>query len=219
MWTPAQLSRERYEFFETRVTGNPAVWAALKTSTDLMRDGDVATAQEILTAAGITMPSGDLINGAWDRQGNLYRIPPEIIRNPENMAQDSDDSDQRTFTIEPKDSSPSLEKDFGSGEFEKAVSREDKGKGPEMSPSSEVNQKNIKVRCRLSDRGGPDFVVSLAPADTVSVLVKQLAAKGDISSDQKIRIAYLGRMLKENNTLEAQGWKKGHVINALVAAG
>jgi hypothetical protein len=29
-------------------------------------------------------------------------------------------------------------------------------------------------------------------------------------------MAYLGKMLDEKETLAAQGWKEGHVVNALV---
>lgn len=32
----------------------------------------------------------------------------------------------------------------------------------------------------------------------------------------KIKIAYLGKILKENETLLAQGWREGHVVNVLV---
>jgi hypothetical protein len=37
-----------------------------------------------------------------------------------------------------------------------------------------------------------------------------------VSPSLTIRIAYLGKILNEKDTLEAQGWKEGHVINALV---
>ena len=37
-----------------------------------------------------------------------------------------------------------------------------------------------------------------------------------ISGISKIRIAYLGRILDEKQTLQKQGWKEGHVVNALV---
>jgi hypothetical protein len=33
-----------------------------------------------------------------------------------------------------------------------------------------------------------------------------------------VRIAYLGRMLKEHESLLGQGWQPGHVINALIAS-
>jgi hypothetical protein len=37
-----------------------------------------------------------------------------------------------------------------------------------------------------------------------------------IASTHRIRIAYLGKILKEQEALLAQGWKEGHVVNALV---
>lgn len=37
-----------------------------------------------------------------------------------------------------------------------------------------------------------------------------------LSKSRKIRLAYMGKILKENTSLEAQGWQDGHVINALV---
>lgn len=33
----------------------------------------------------------------------------------------------------------------------------------------------------------------------------------------RVRLAYLGQMLNENETLLEQGWKEGHVVNALVS--
>jgi hypothetical protein len=37
-----------------------------------------------------------------------------------------------------------------------------------------------------------------------------------LHSSKKIRIAYMGKILQENSSLMSQGWKQGHVINALV---
>jgi hypothetical protein len=37
-----------------------------------------------------------------------------------------------------------------------------------------------------------------------------------VSPTLHIRLAYLGKILSEKDTLEAQGWKEGHVINAMV---
>jgi len=34
--------------------------------------------------------------------------------------------------------------------------------------------------------------------------------------NKKVRIAYMGKILKEGATLPIQGWKQGHVVNALV---
>lgn len=32
----------------------------------------------------------------------------------------------------------------------------------------------------------------------------------------KVKIGYLGKVLREGETLQAQGWREGHVLNALV---
>ena len=37
-----------------------------------------------------------------------------------------------------------------------------------------------------------------------------------IANDHRVRIAYLGRMLKLSEPLLEQGWQEGHLVNALV---
>ncbi|KAL8950127.1 MAG: hypothetical protein Q9222_003827, partial [Ikaeria aurantiellina] len=59
-WTPSQLLKERTEFFDTRVTGHAEIWGSLRLVTDLLRAGEVESAQGILDAAAITVPTGDL---------------------------------------------------------------------------------------------------------------------------------------------------------------
>ena len=39
-----------------------------------------------------------------------------------------------------------------------------------------------------------------------------------IETSQHVRIAYLGRMLREHESLLEQGWQTGHIINALVVS-
>jgi hypothetical protein len=53
-----RIFKMREEFYDTRVCGRPEVWNALQYSINLMEDGDLATAQEILRAGGITVPTG-----------------------------------------------------------------------------------------------------------------------------------------------------------------
>ncbi|KAL4872775.1 hypothetical protein BDV12DRAFT_161500, partial [Aspergillus spectabilis] len=84
-WTRALLDQERKEFFETRVTGCPEVWAALSTAITLMQAGDLVTAQSIVDAAGVTVPTGNLCQGCYDERGVLYRLPRCIVSDPENI--------------------------------------------------------------------------------------------------------------------------------------
>ena len=37
-----------------------------------------------------------------------------------------------------------------------------------------------------------------------------------VDSEAKIKIAYMGKILKESKSLQSQGWREGHVVNALV---
>jgi hypothetical protein len=46
-----------------------------------------------------------------------------------------------------------------------------------------------------------------------------MLTKHQIPNSVHIHIAYLGRILDEKHSLTDQGWKEGHVVNALIAGG
>ena len=163
-----------------------------------MRANDLPTAQEILTAAGVTLPTGDLVNGAFDLTGNLYRCPAEIVSDPVNVITEGKE-DALGLSDEPEDEDSDILAE---------QRREEKGKGNERDM--------VKVKCRLSDRGGPDETVALGRSQHVGVLSRRVASQAGIAHDFRVRIAYLGKILREDQTLEIQGWKEGHVLNALV---
>ncbi|EEP81068.1 predicted protein [Uncinocarpus reesii 1704] len=213
VWSKAQIAREREEFFETRVTGRPEVWAALKLAISLMRAGDIPTAQSIIDAAGVTVPTGDLCDGCYDENGALYRLPQVIVADPTNVvdAAAEDQEIRRGAEADDEITNGKLGMDIDTeDEFEEQIEnkREEKGKRNERDV--------IKVCARLSDRGGPDFTVEIDKHHSVSVLVRKLESEAALSSKHRLRIAYLGKILKENETLLAQGWKEGHVVNGLV---
>ena len=58
--TAGQLKRRREEYFDTRVTGRMEVWNAIRMAVDVL-DQDLETAQQILNAAGISIPTGNII--------------------------------------------------------------------------------------------------------------------------------------------------------------
>ncbi len=155
------MDRERTEFFETRVTGHAEIWATLKTVVDLMQDGDMPTAQSILDAAAITLPTGDLKNGAYDEAGNLYQLPEHIVSDPTNLVQDqSKDEVKGEASVDAADDE----------ELERK--REEKGKL--------VVKDMIKVKARLSDRGGPDIVVSIGKEQTVRTLARKIGEEASV---------------------------------------
>ncbi|KKK17270.1 ubiquitin domain protein [Aspergillus ochraceoroseus] len=220
-WTRALLDQERKEFFETRVTGRPEVWTALSVALSFMRVGDLVTAQSIIDAAGITVPTGDLCQGCYDEQGALYRLPQCIVSDPENIARslrltmtdDHDDDDDVDVGFETDDGKLSLNEASGdeliADDVERERRRDEKGKTSERDL--------ILVKARLSDRGGPDIVISVAKSQNVGFIARKVQQEAGISRMHRVRIAYLGKILKEQTPLVDQGWKPGHVVNALVA--
>ena len=198
------------------MTGREEIWASLKLVVGLLVEGDIATAQGILDAAAITVPTGDLFNGAYDEVGNLYQIPEHIINDPDNVVIDAQDE-----LTKGGDNEEATDED----EIERR--REEKGKAVIKSEDM------LKVKARLSDRGGPDITVTVGKDQSVRVLIRRIQEEANVKTAHcsvagasltriqipgkgKIKIAYLGKIFKEGETLQAQGWREGHVINALV---
>ncbi|KAK3306835.1 uncharacterized protein B0T15DRAFT_154986 [Chaetomium strumarium] len=233
-WTLAALRQERIEFFDTRVTGRQEIWqtlhAALEvlwTADDAARNGQfrrtseddgpseedpavaLATAQSILDAADITLPTGDLSNGAYDAFGNYYPLPEHIVADPTNLlwkpgaAENGDLKNAKAELVAGEESGRE------DGEEEAERRREEKGKAV-------VDARDqITIRARLSD-GSRDVKVRAGKGDSVRRIARLVAEEAQLHSDKKIRIAYMGKILHEAAPLSAQGWKQGHVINALV---
>ncbi|KAF4556964.1 Ubiquitin-binding domain-containing protein [Elsinoe fawcettii] len=204
-WTHTQLDKEREAFFDTRVTGDPEVWSALKIVCEMLRQGDVQGAQGMMDAVGLTCPTGRIKSekpargtgrdgerrkgGVFDEQGRGYDIPGWIVGDPEDLAEED-------VTLAEKE-----------GDSDAEDSEDEKGKGRERDEGDRV-----KVRARLSDRGS-DVVVEVGMEQKVRVLVRRLEEK---SGGKKMRLLYLGKMLREDQSLREQGWQDGHVVNALV---
>ncbi|KAI1651636.1 uncharacterized protein F4817DRAFT_325077 [Daldinia loculata] len=227
-WTRSQLDTERADFFDTRVTGRAEVWQVLKAALEVLWEADlvratggeredddgtdgIATAQSMLKAAEVTLPTGDLSNGVYDSLGNYYALPEWIVCDPvnvteENGAQRNNGDARRKGDGElagEEDSEEELDED------EALRRREEKGKGV-------ANIKNmVKVRARLSENL-PDVVISVGVDESVRVFAKRVAEESGLPSTRRVRVAYMGKILKENSSLQSQGWKKGHVVNALV---
>ena len=168
------MDRERTDFFDTRVTGRTEIWQTLRAALEIMGsggdtedvDGGMATAQQILDAAAITLPTGDLANGAYDGFGAYYPMPEHIVADPANMAYAPlgiDDDDKGAGCEEPD-------------EEELLKRREEKGKG--VLSADDLTT----VKARLSDGGGPDLVVSIGKNDSVRSLARRLLEESGVSS-------------------------------------
>lgn len=178
--------------------------------TQLIRTGDLSEAKGILEAAGITLPTGRLENGAYDERGMLYKLPENIITDPVNVTDDDGDTVIGEMSLSKK-----LEGDepiISDGKAMVGATDEKPDKGKDA-----IEKDAMKVKCRLSDRGGPDTIVLLGKSQPVSVLLRRLRSEATISSSATVRIVYFGKLLNEGKTLEEQGWQQGHVVQALVS--
>lgn len=163
------------------MSGRPEVWAALSAATSLLREGDIPTAQSIIDAAGITVPTGDLCEGCYDENGALYRMSEVIVSDPVNIldavaAEDrlklgthselGDDDEEEDDDV----SSAKLAMDIESGDKELDQElerrREEKGKRSERD--------FIRVTARLSDSGGIDIIVGIGKEQTVGFLARKI---------------------------------------------
>lgn len=171
-FTPKRLACERQEFWETRVTGRPEVWSAIRNACELACDGQLENARGILEAAGVTLPSGSLVAGGYDEVGGLYRVPDWVIGTPTNLLRDNNNSETtRVVTREKQILLAEQEVDKDETDRRKSLERrrDEKGKAKAV-----VDEDAVKVRCRLSDRGGPDAVIWLGRKQPVSVLARRV---------------------------------------------
>ena len=166
-WTRLQLDRERREFFDTRVTGHAEIWATLKVVVGLLADGDITTAQSILDAAAITVPTGDLKNGAYDEAGNLYQMPEYVISDPQNLVLNQQGEIQKG------------EVSNDATDDDEAIERKREEKGKSVLKTGDM----IKVRARLSDRGGPDVIISLGKDQAVRTLVRRVQEEVNVRTE------------------------------------
>ncbi|KAJ4133891.1 hypothetical protein NW768_005483 [Fusarium equiseti] len=215
-WTKSELAKERAAFFDTRVTGRPEIWqtihAALQVlwdpaSQDAQDDGSngLATAQMILSAAEISLPTGNLSNGVYDSLGNYYQLPEWAVSDPQNVQEDHAPGAKGNVSTAGDDTA--ADEELSDDEID--GKKQEKGK--ELDEPKEL----VKLRARLSENG-QDINVNISESETVRSIAKKIALEAGLASTKKIRIAYMGKILKDNLSLSAQNWTTGHVVNALV---
>ena len=134
----------------------------------MIAEGEIQTAQGILNASAITVPTGSLINGAYDEVGNFYQMPEYIISDPANLVEDT-----RAFQENARGESSA--DDDTDEDDSVAKRREEKGKA--VLKSADI----VRVKARLSDRGGPDIIVTMGKQQNVRVLVRRIQEEINVS--------------------------------------
>jgi hypothetical protein len=164
-WTRRSLEHEREVFFETQTTGAPEVWGSLRLATEMLRQGDISTAQTVVDAAELTVPYGDPAYGVFDSQGQFYQMPEWAVADPTHIIEMDEDDESREEKSE-KESEESESR------------REMKGKGVMRAAET------FDVKARLSDRGGPqaDILVNMGYDENVRVLTRRVKEEAGVST-------------------------------------
>ncbi|KAF2145710.1 uncharacterized protein K452DRAFT_124314 [Aplosporella prunicola CBS 121167] len=211
--TRARLATERAAFWDTRVTGRAEMWGGVKLSVEALAAGDVASAQGVLDAAGLTCPTGELWRGVYDERGEEYKVPEWVVVEPvglvEEVVEEEDVQDDGGGDAEEED-----EEEEDSVMGKQGAEEEDEGdlgKGKGKDRVGEV----VKVKARLSDRG-TDVVVEVGMEEGVAALKAKIVEAGQVAASSRVRLAYMGRMLNERASLASQGYRAGDVVSALV---
>jgi hypothetical protein len=181
-WTRRELAREREEFFDTRVVCRPEIWQTLHAALQVLwesnpedsqdEDNALATAQTILNAAEISLPTGDLVNGAYDSLGNLYALPEWIVADPDNLTDENDPDTKGDTSTAGEETAGEEDDDIDSEEAERR--REEKGKG--VLDEREM----VTLRARLSETGR-DIKVTVTKSDSVRSVIKKITELSVVS--------------------------------------
>lgn len=162
------------------MTGRAEIWQTLKASLEVLwsggdpgeNDGGLATAQTILDAAGITIPSGDLVGGAYDPFGNHYALPEFIVSDPTNLA--------ATPAIEEEEDDKTGDDASEAADEEEIIRRrEEKGKG--VVKDGDLMQ----IRAKLSDRDSPPIAITISKQDSVRLVIQKLFEASGVSWSER----------------------------------
>lgn len=146
----------------------------------LVGEGEIQTAQGVLDAAGVTVPTGDLVNGVYDEAGNFYQMPEQVVGDPENLVREIED---------PVQVEVAKEEDGDINEEELERRREEKGKG--VLKSGDL----IKVRARLSDRGGQDVIIMLSKDQSVRALIRRVQEEAGVRRSFFVTTGFVAKIV------------------------
>ncbi|KAJ6259511.1 hypothetical protein Dda_5148 [Drechslerella dactyloides] len=219
--TRRALERMREEFWHTRVEGREEVWRTVRTVVELLQtdpsEGALVFAREILHAAEITVPSGDLTNAAYDVFGNKYKFPAYVLSDPDNLSPDSlrsSNDSLRSYNSSGKSS-------FEFSETSRQRRRDMKGKGPavttteKFTPDMDMDLETITVRFRLSD--GTDHTVEAWQYERLKDITERLMEMAGIDRrTHRIKMFLAGLLLDPYQSLENQRWQPDRIVNAIV---
>ena len=151
------MEKERNDWWDTRTSGQPQIWGAVRLMVEHLQRGEVAEAQALLDATECTCPNGQLWRGVFDASGDWYKMPEWIVIEPEGLVEDEE--------LSAEEDAPGATD--GALEEEKNLEVEELGE-------------QVKVRVRLST-DAKDVVILMRKNEKVSALITKLKQKTGVS--------------------------------------
>ena len=155
------------------MTGRSEVWQTVQQVLELLwsggdegdTDGGLGTAQQILDAADITIPTGDLATGGvYDSLGAHYSLPEYIVSDPQNIAESSVRKSNEDKSGEEAEEN----------EDEILRRRQEKGKAV-------VNAEDlITIRVKVSDRDETPLKVTISKEDNARIVALKILEEVDV---------------------------------------
>lgn len=141
----------------------------------------LATAQSILDAADITLPTGDLYNGAYDAFGNYYQLPHPVVSDPLNLVWRPGSTEDDGLD----DAKADLTGGEETGEEREYVDEEAERRREEKGKAVVDIRDQIMIKARLSD-GSQDVSVAVDKADTVRSIARLIAEEAQVSGCSRV---------------------------------
>ncbi|KAF3910255.1 hypothetical protein ABW21_db0204674 [Orbilia brochopaga] len=217
--TRRRLEQMREEFWHTRVTARGEVWKTVKTVVEMLQEDSsedaLATAREMLHAAEITVPSGDLVNAAYDIFGNQYKFPSYVLSNPTNMVP----TPPECASKESLRSSSASCKSTDTSETTRQERRREKGKevivGETTAPVDFSDVAPNQAIFRMST-DGLDHSVGFWAHEPLKDVAARLIDLADIDRcTHRVKLMLAGHELKLDKSLVEQNWAPAKIIVAI----
>lgn len=181
------------EFFDTRVTGRSEIWQTIRAAISVLQEpvgessDGLATAQLILSAAEVSLPTGDLANGVYDSLGNYYQLPQWVVSDPANISASHEGSEALEILTTGDDDT--AEEEAECGELASGLGQRGQEKGKQI-----VDGHNrVTLRARLSETG-KDVDICVSKSETVRSIIEKLTREtlvSVISSPSRLRIVHI----------------------------
>lgn len=189
--TKNQIAFQREEYWSTRIGGNVIMWQAIRTASDAMLQNDSALANAIIEASGISTPSGSL-DTCYDETGYLYKIPRFCYSDPVELTE----GNQAVELVAVE------------------VSKKDKGTGSPVKLKVRVNPGDINMQINVSSN---DTILDVKRAvQEYSVVAQSKEASIPFCDENRQRIMFMGKELKNSNLVSQAGMEDGRVVQVFL---